>query len=46
MWTLLENPGKFPLQIIDDNNANAIVYDNGVEQFITGSIVIHTGGKK
>ena len=22
------------------------IYDNGVEQLITGSIVIHTGGKK
>ena len=36
----------FRIQITDDNNANAIVYDNGVEQLITGSIVIHTGGKK
>jgi hypothetical protein len=38
---------KFRIQITDNNNANAVVYDNGSEQVIAGgSIVIHTGGKK
>jgi hypothetical protein len=38
---------KFRLQITDDNNGGATVYDNGFEQVIaSGSIVIHTGGKK
>jgi len=38
---------KFRMQITDDNNGDATVYDNGVDQVIAGgSIVIHTGGKK
>jgi hypothetical protein len=36
----------FRIQITDNNNGGAVVFDNGVEQAITGSIVIHTGGKK
>ena len=38
---------KFRIQITDNNNGDALVYDNGVDQVISsGSIVIHTGGKK
>ncbi len=41
---------KFRIQITDNNNGDALVYDNGLgglEQLIaSGSIVIHTGGKK
>jgi hypothetical protein len=42
---------KFRIQITDDDNAGAVVYDNGgsggTEQLIAGgSIVIHTGSKK
>jgi hypothetical protein len=37
----------FRIQITDNNNAGATVYDNGTEQILaSGSIVIHTGGKK
>lgn len=37
----------FRIQITDNNNGDAVVYDNGVDQPInSGSIVIHTGGKK
>jgi hypothetical protein len=38
---------SFRIQIWDRDNADAPVYDNGVEQALGGgSIVIHTGGKK
>ena len=42
---------KFRIKITDDNDGDAVVYDNGIltaaEQLIAGgSIVIHTGGKK
>ena len=44
LWATSGSPDTFRIQITDDNNAGAIVYDNGVLPPIGGgAIVIHSG---
>jgi hypothetical protein len=44
IWATQGSPNTLRVQITDDNNDGAVVYDNGVQQALGGgSIIVHTG---
>ncbi|MHB8892672.1 MAG: hypothetical protein ACYC65_11580 [Candidatus Limnocylindrales bacterium] len=44
LWATQGSPCTFRIQITDDSDNDAVVYDNGVQQALGGgSIIVHTG---